>query len=402
MSIVFEGIWKQFRRGELHDSLRDLLPALARGLFGRQTELGADQAFWALKDLSFQVGPGQALGIIGPNGAGKSTTLKILTRVLEPTRGRYRVDGRIGALLEIGGAFHPDLTGRENIFLQGTIMGMRHREIRARFDQIVDFSGVGEFIDTPVKRYSSGMDARLGFAIAAHLEVDALIIDEVLAVGDYAYQQKAFERIGSLVASGIPVVLVSHQLDRVASLCTHALLLDRGALRKAGTPEECIAEYVKAEESGLRPLKDQALLPLELTRMGITPEGPIPCGGNVTIRLEGNLTGQLPAELDPLAFRLVSAQNGREVFATSAHECGVAPPSEPGPFAVELTLQLNARPGVYLLESVVMDWTRWNYVARGPLSYLHVVPGQPFRGQVQMNARMSRVATRSGAPSGER
>lgn len=402
MSIVFEGIWKQFRRGELHDSLRDLLPALTRGFFGRQAELAADKAFWALKDLSFEVAPGQALGIIGPNGAGKSTTLKILTRVLEPTRGRYRVDGRIGALLELGGAFHPDLTGRENIYLQGTIMGMRKREIRARFDEIVEFSGVGEFIDTPVKRYSSGMNARLGFAIAAHLEVDALIIDEVLAVGDYAYQQKAFERISTLVASGIPVVLVSHQLDRVASLCTQALLLDRGVVRKAGSPEQCIAEYVKAAESGLRPLSGQTTLPLELTRLGIAPEGAIACGGSVTIRLEGNLTGTLPPSLDPLAFRLVSAQNGREVFATSAHECGVAPPSEPGPFAVELTLQLNAQPGVYLVESAVLDWTRWTYVARGPLSYLHVVAGQPFRGQVQMNARMMRVAARSGAPSGER
>ncbi|HTL05196.1 MAG TPA: hypothetical protein VL241_05570, partial [Gemmatimonadales bacterium] len=218
----------------------------------------------------------------------------------------------------------------------------------------------------------------------------------------YAYQQKAFERISRMVSSGIPVVLVSHQLERVASLCTHALLLDRGVVRKTGSPEECIAEYVKAEETGLHPLAGQAMVPLGYTLLQLDPQGPVASGDSVTIRLEGELTAPLPDALDPLAFRVISTQHGREVFATSAHECGLELPRAPGRFAAELTLQLNTRPGVYLLEAGVLDRSSWNFVARGPLAHLHVVPGRAFRGQVQMNPRMMRVAARSGAPSGER
>jgi lipopolysaccharide transport system ATP-binding protein len=390
MSIVFDGVWKQFQRGELHDSLRDLVPAITRGIFGRGKPKDG-RVFWALKNISFQVSSGQALGILGANGAGKSTILKILTRILEPTRGQYRVDGRVGALLEIGAGFHPDLTGRENVFLQGTIMGMRNREIRSRFDEIVEFSGIADFIDTPVKRYSSGMTTRLGFAIAAHLDAEVLIIDEVLAVGDYAYQQKAFDRIHALATSGIPVVLVSHQLDRITALCTHALLLDHGEIRRTGTPEECIAEYITAGGSGLRQLRGDAGLPLELTAVRALTEGPVRSGESATIRLQGKLLGALPPSLDPVAVRLVSTVTGLEVFATSAHECGLTPPSQPGPFEVELILQLNVRPGIYLLESAVVDWTRWLHLASGPHCYLHVIPGDPFRGQIQMHARMRMV-----------
>src|SRR5439155_25060867 len=180
--IAFDGVWKKFRRGEHHDSLRDLIPALARRLgTRREPALDADE-FWVLRDVSFEVKPGQVLGIIGPNGAGKSTALKLLTRILKPTKGTARVHGRVGALIELAAGFHPDLTGRENIFLQGAIMGMRRDDIRRRFDEIIEFAGIPDFIDTPVKRYSSGMNARLGFAIAAHLDPEVLLIDEVLAV----------------------------------------------------------------------------------------------------------------------------------------------------------------------------------------------------------------------------
>src|SRR5213082_2142763 len=195
-AVVFEGIWKKFRRGERHDSLRDLVPALARGLARRRRPLDlAEQEFWAVRDVSFEVGAGEALGIIGPNGAGKSTILKLLTKILRPTRGRVEMRGRVGALIEVAAGFHPDLTGRENVFLQGAVMGMKRAEIQMRFDEIVDFAGVSEFIDTPVKRYSSGMNARLGFSIAAHLMPDVLIIDEVLSVGDMAFQERCFERM---------------------------------------------------------------------------------------------------------------------------------------------------------------------------------------------------------------
>src|SRR5579862_2960140 len=203
--IEFDQVWKKFARGELHDSLRDLVPATVRRLAGRgpaRDELSGEE-FWAVRDVSFEVRPGEALGILGPNGAGKSTILKLLTRILVPTRGHCAVAGRAGALIEVAAGFHPDLTGRENVFLQGAIMGMRRGEIAARFDEIVDFAGVEAFIDTPVKRYSSGMNARLGFAIAAHLNPDVLLIDEVLSVGDLAFQEKCQARMKTFLSQGV-------------------------------------------------------------------------------------------------------------------------------------------------------------------------------------------------------
>lgn len=225
-AVVFDQVWKKFRRGERHDSLRDLIPALAKRLLGRtRADQLQEEEFWALKDVSFEVRPGEALGVIGPNGAGKSTTLKLLTKILKPTRGRCEVRGRVGALIELAAGFHPDLTGRENVYLQGAIMGMTRPDIARRFDEIVAFAGVEEFIDTQVKRYSSGMQARLGFAVAAHLEPDVLLIDEVLAVGDFTFQQKCYERLAAFRDDGVPIVLVSHNLHAIAKLCRTALLL---------------------------------------------------------------------------------------------------------------------------------------------------------------------------------
>src|SRR5262249_46431482 len=192
--LIFDRVSKQFARGERHDSLRDLIPAVfKRGLRGRAD--ADDQTFWALKDVSFEVREGEALGIIGQNGAGKSTVLKLLNRIMKPTEGSCAIVGRAGALIELAAGFHPDLTGRENVYLHGAIMGMRRAEISARFDEIVTFAGIDRFIDTPVKRYSSGMNARLGFSIAAHVNPDVLLIDEVLAVGDMTFQARCQERM---------------------------------------------------------------------------------------------------------------------------------------------------------------------------------------------------------------
>ncbi len=241
----FEGVWKKFRRGVRHDSLKDLIPTAIRRLGRRRPEL-EEKEFWGLRDVSFDVGPGQALGIIGRNGAGKSTTLKVLTRILRPTRGSSRVVGRIGALIEVAAGFHPDLTGRENVFLQGSIMGMSRAEIAEKLDDIIGFAGVEDFVDTQVKRYSSGMNARLGFAIAAHLDPEVLIIDEVLSVGDTEFQRRCLERMQGFRKAGVPIVFVSHNLSAVESLCSQVALLDRGALAALGEPAPIIARYLSS------------------------------------------------------------------------------------------------------------------------------------------------------------
>jgi lipopolysaccharide transport system ATP-binding protein len=225
-AIEFDRVWKKFARGERHDSLRDVVPAIVRRLTRRRpADALAAEEFWALQDVSFSVARGEALGIIGPNGAGKSTTLKLLTRILKPTSGRCSVSGRTGALIEVAAGFHPDLTGRENVYLQGAILGMKRHEIARAFDAIVDFAGIAEFIDTPVKRYSSGMNARLGFSIAAHVNPDVLLIDEVLAVGDFAFQQRCFARLQEFRRNGVAIAFVSHNLQAIASLCDRVLLL---------------------------------------------------------------------------------------------------------------------------------------------------------------------------------
>jgi lipopolysaccharide transport system ATP-binding protein len=244
--VIFDGVWKKFRRGERHDSLRDLIPATAKKLFGRKRDDELEeQEFWALKDVSFEVKPGEALGIIGPNGAGKSTTLKLLTRILKPTRGHCELRGRVGALIEVAAGFHPDLTGRENIYLQAAIMGMKRGELATKIDQIIEFAGVGPFIDTPVKRYSSGMNARLGFSIAAHLGPDVLIIDEVLSVGDMPFQHKCVERMLRYKAEGKGIVFVTHNLAALVALCDSAILLS-GSLQARGSPPQVVRAYAES------------------------------------------------------------------------------------------------------------------------------------------------------------
>jgi len=247
-AVVFDRVWKKFDRSQRFNSLRDLIPAMVSGLTRRRDREGEDlhgKEFWAIRDVSFEVHPGQALGIIGPNGAGKSTALKVLTRILRPDRGRSVVRGRVGALVEIASGFHPDLTGRENVFMQGAIMGMKRSEILSKFDEIVEFAGVGEFIDTPIKRYSSGMNARLGFAVAAHLDPDVLLIDEVLSVGDLNFQEKCYERMQRYVRSGIAVVFVSHNLSAVSMLCDRTLVLRQGRVEALAPTQDAVGVYAR-------------------------------------------------------------------------------------------------------------------------------------------------------------
>ncbi|MFI5315530.1 MAG: ABC transporter ATP-binding protein [Myxococcota bacterium] len=239
-----QGVYKKFRRGELYSSLRDLVPAFARRLTRRKRPDDLDRRdFWALQDVTFSVKRGEAFAIIGGNGAGKSTLLKLLTGIMRQTRGSIRVAGRVSALIEVSAGFHPDLTGRENVYLNGAILGMTRDEIRQRFDAIVAFSGLADFIDTPVKRYSSGMFARLGFSVAAHVDPDVLLVDEVLSVGDYLFQRKCVERMNEVIAAGSTVVFVSHNLRAVANLCPRSLLLERGKVHMVGPTEEVIRAY---------------------------------------------------------------------------------------------------------------------------------------------------------------
>lgn len=205
---------------------------------------GRDDILWALRDVSFEVRVGEVLGIIGTNGAGKSTLLKVLSRITPPSSGRVAIRGRVSSLLEVGTGFHPELTGRDNIYLNGTILGMRKREVDRRFGEIVEFSGVGRFLDTPVKRYSSGMRVRLAFAVAAHLEPEVLIIDEVLAVGDMAFQRKCINKMQDVRSSGRTVLFVSHNMQAVARLCERAILLRGGMLCLQGSTREVVSAYI--------------------------------------------------------------------------------------------------------------------------------------------------------------
>ena len=241
------------------------------------SEVDPDSEIWALKDFSLDIRSGEALGIVGRNGAGKSTFLKILSQITAPTCGEVRIRGRVASLLEVGTGFHPELTGRENIHLNGSILGMKRAEIRRKFDEIVGFSGVEQFIDTPVKRYSSGMHVRLAFAVAAHLDPEILLIDEVLAVGDLEFQKRCLGKMDEVAKTGRTVVFVSHQLGLVKTLCTRACLLDGGRLIDDGAPESVIARYVsigRVDTSGLyrRSEGEGAKLPLSFREIRLCGE----------------------------------------------------------------------------------------------------------------------------------
>jgi lipopolysaccharide transport system ATP-binding protein len=244
----------------LRDDIADLAAKPLRALrrrFSRdrdgllQKEKSQTEEFWALRDVSFEIERGDVVGIIGSNGAGKSTLLKILSRITEPTRGRIEIDGRVVSLLEVGTGFHPELTGRENIYLNGAILGMSRSEVRHRFDEIVDFAEIAKFLDTPVKRYSSGMYVRLAFAVAAHLEPDILVVDEVLAVGDAQFQKKCLGKMREVsTKDGRTVLFVTHQMGTVRQLCTRAILLKSGQVEKLGSVTEVIDTYMALQHGG--------------------------------------------------------------------------------------------------------------------------------------------------------
>jgi lipopolysaccharide transport system ATP-binding protein len=262
VAIIADGLSKRYRLGQMQrmTTLRDVIAdaasapfraglRLVRGDDGMPEELEPERRLWALKDVSFEVNRGEVLGVIGRNGSGKTTLLKLLSQITEPTEGYAAIHGRVGSLLEVGTGFHAELTGRENVFLNGAILGMRRAEIQAKFDQIVEFSGVEKFLDTPVKRYSSGMQVRLAFAVAAHLEPEILLVDEVLAVGDAAFQRKCLGKMEAVATEGRTIFLVSHNMEAITGLCTRAIWIDNGVLRADGDPHTTVRDYLASMRS---------------------------------------------------------------------------------------------------------------------------------------------------------
>lgn len=283
--ILFEHVHKKFSRGQQHTALRDLVAASFSRLWRRRGRSDATglrpQEFWAVHDVSFAIKRGEALGIIGPNGSGKSTILKLLSGILRPDRGRYAVQGRLSALIEVGAGFHPDLTGRENVFLNGSILGMTRKEIAGKFNQIVEFAGVEEFIDTPLKHYSSGMAVRLGFAVSAFIEPDVLLVDEVLSVGDTEFRNRCQRRMEQMRRAGVTMILVSHNLNEVRNLCERTLMIFKGRVAMEGPTQKVLEKYHQTvgekirldwERDDARHAADQPVKTIALTRAEVLDE----------------------------------------------------------------------------------------------------------------------------------
>ncbi|NNJ25324.1 ABC transporter ATP-binding protein [Alienimonas chondri] len=326
--------------------LRGLPPEEGSVLTGTHAADDQSSSFWALKDVSFEVGAGEVVGIIGRNGAGKSTLLKILSRVTAPTTGSVEIDGRVGSLLEVGTGFHPELTGRENVYMNATLLGMSKREVDAKLDEIVDFSGVERFLDTPVKRYSSGMKVRLGFAVAAHLEPELLIIDEVLAVGDAEFQSRCLGRMKTVAGEGRTVLFVSHNMAAIRTLCPRSLWMEQGLLRASGETAALITEYIAQDAEVLtaerafeiNEEKDVQLLSAEaVAPSGEKSAGLFECDDPLAVRLTLLVRRPVPRMYGYLEF--VSDRAGT-VLVSDSHDC---PPNPldglaPGVHVVDLNV----------------------------------------------------------------
>jgi lipopolysaccharide transport system ATP-binding protein len=349
-SLRLDHVYKRFRRGEKHDSLRDLIPSLVKKAVNRERDRAlADQEFWVLNDISFDLKKGETLGIIGHNGAGKSTMLKHLSGIMEPTRGKIEVNGRLSALIEVGAGFHPDLTGRENVFLNGVILGMSRAEVKRKFDEIVEFAGLEDFIDTPVKRYSSGMFARLGFSVAAHLEPDILVIDEVLSVGDFAFQRKGLEKMRAVARSGATVIFVSHNLQAVAEFCQRSVLLEKGRVIADGPTDQVVRRYLDTAAHGGERVARGPVRVVRTTIAGSDGQtGRFAAGQRARVSVEVEATA--PAEKVAVVLDVFNTEF-YEIFNTSSERLGASPVTlDPGESATcEFDVELNLGPGTYYL-----------------------------------------------------
>jgi lipopolysaccharide transport system ATP-binding protein len=348
--ISVENLSKSFRLGDMArgHTLADAINGFFRGTRQSDAQKATERrTLWALKDVSFTVRQGEVMGIIGRNGAGKSTLLKILSRIVAPTGGRAVIDGRVGALLEVGTGFSGELTGRENILLSGTILGMSGQEVRGKMDEIIDFSGIERFIDTPVKRYSSGMYTRLAFAVAAHLEPEILIVDEVLAVGDLEFQKKCLGKMNAMTKGGRTVLFVSHNMGAVSELCSHALLLQRGQVHKIGETADVVEEYARLQrgsETGVSFDHDEKAASSILSASVTDAKGNLVSTLDLAEEVHLNVTYKVREPLDGLQISAVIARNMNEIICTFDSDALESIPfKEPGTYRARCRL-----PGMFL------------------------------------------------------
>jgi len=327
IAIRVRNLGKKYTLGgsqEQYLTLRDAIVNSVKAPFKRFNRASPDQGFWALNNVSFDVEQGEVVGIIGRNGAGKSTLLKILSRITAPTEGTVELHGRVGSLLEVGTGFHPEMTGRENIFLNGSILGMKKVEIEQKFDEIVKFAEIEKFLDTPVKRYSSGMYVRLAFAVAAHLEPEILVVDEVLAVGDAAFQKKCLGKMGEVAKEGRTVLFVSHNMSAISSLCNRTILLDTGTVIQDGNASKVIQEYLSSnitfngekvwQNPNERPGNENIrLYSLRLISEKGNAQHNFDIGEDIKIEVKYNV---LTNGIHPIVSIVVKSQSGEIVFAS--------------------------------------------------------------------------------------
>jgi ABC-type polysaccharide/polyol phosphate transport system ATPase subunit len=371
-AIRVEGLSKLYRRTMPGDRFRTLKSALVGGSL--TTDLKADEAIAALREVDFTVEKGEAFGVIGGNGSGKSTLLKLVAGMLKPTTGRIVVDGRVAALIELGAGFHPEISGRENVFINGAVLGLSRKEVQRRYDDIVEFSGLGDFMEEPVKNYSSGMYVRLGFAVAVHTDPDVLLVDEVLAVGDEAFAHRCIRRIEELLAQGRTLLLVSHSLDLVEGVCDRVLWLDNGVQRLVGTPRRVIDAYRQAvaemegeehqaakeqRQSGELGLEGEPLRwgsrEAEITSVRLLgPEGEryhLESGEPATFEIRARAAQPLSDFVFGVA---VSTPRGIECWGTNTDLGGLVPDSFEGEVTVRLTCpSLRLAPGDYVVDAAV-------------------------------------------------
>jgi len=362
--------------GRLLDHARTLLRGGAPG--------GGSKAFWALKDVSFEVASGEVVGIIGANGAGKSTLLKILSRITDPTEGEARIRGRVGALLEVGTGFHSELTGRENVYLSGAILGMRRAEIRRKFDEIVEFAELSKFIDTPVKRYSSGMTVRLGFAVAAHLEPEVLIVDEILAVGDAGFRRKSVAKMLQVATGGRTVLIVSHSMDLVRRIASRCVRLSQGRIVADGATSVVVDAYVRAADSS------GGGDSFENDTMRNTGRAARVIGASVLSQANELVTVLSTGEPAILRFHCVVTApvsglsltidvytaTGTPVYQLRTSDQGIVLPSTPCSLQVDLLLPVvRLFPNLYLVRAYLVDEAGTCHSLVDPAQSIEVVPG---------------------------